>query len=141
MSGKVTYKGVSLKGGNVVFVSTDGGRSVSSSIAEDGSYSGKDIDTGTYKVCVETKSLKPPDGWGRGAMMGGSSGRPGGADKPLDAGTAVPPGYTPSSPGAAVAARNAKRYVMIPDEYGDSTKTTLSIAIQQGAQTYDIDIK
>ncbi len=38
VSGKVSYKGQLLKGGNVTFISSEGKPTVSASIQEDGSY-------------------------------------------------------------------------------------------------------
>jgi hypothetical protein len=152
VTGKVTYNGKALKGGNVSFQSTEGLQSYSTEIKEDGTYSAT-IQTGSYKVCVETASLKPP-ATGGGPKTGSSGGPPGakGMTKtgPKDAkegkggpppDAAVPEGYTPSGPAAAKTAENLKRYVQIPDKYGDPTKTDLTYTFKGGTDPFDIDLK
>lgn len=131
ISGKVTYNGKALKGGNVSFVS-DGGQSFASTIKEDGTYSIPDLKSGTYKVCVETESLKPP------ATQFGTAG---GKDTAKPGGSEVPEGYTPSGPPAALQAANAKKYVMIPRTYADPNSTDLTYEFKGGSDTHNIDLK
>src|SRR4051812_22653135 len=58
VSGKVSYKGTPLKGGNVVFNSLEGKESRSAPIAEDGTYRIEKCPVGKVKITVETESLK-----------------------------------------------------------------------------------
>jgi hypothetical protein len=142
VSGKVSYNGKTLKGGNVTFVSTEGQPTQSAGINEDGTYTIKTITAGSYKVCVETASLKPKS---LSPSMG-ASGPPGGAkNSKLDPDTKVPEGYHPSNMAeASIAnanAKNAKLYIAIPDQYADTSKTTLTYTVVGGAQTHDIELK
>src|ERR1044071_9125708 len=59
VTGKVTFKDKTLKGGNVSFVSTEGQPSRTAEIGEDGTYNIPNIIAGTYKITVETDSLRP----------------------------------------------------------------------------------
>lgn len=139
VSGKVTFGNKTLKGGNVTFISTEGLPSQSSGITEEGTYSVPSLTAGTYKVCVETESLKPP----------GFAGPPMGAGAPkgtaLDPDTPIPEGYHPSNPAeaslAGAAARAKKLYVAIPGQYADPNKTDLQYTVVGGQQTYNIELK
>lgn len=137
VSGKVTYNGKNLKGGGVTFMNTEGGQSFAAGIAEDGTYSIPNIAGGTYKITVDTSSLKPAQGgaYGGASMPKGAKGMgpPPGAD--------VPEGYSPSSPAAAAAATNAKRYVEIPAKYADPNQTDLTFTFNGGSVTHDIELK
>src|SRR4051812_29066823 len=59
VSGKVTYKGNPLKGGNVIFLKADG-QSEWADIGEDGKYQIDKILAGPVKIGVVTSTLKPP---------------------------------------------------------------------------------
>jgi len=84
VSGTVTYKGERLKGGTVTFSSASGGPSFTSPIAEDGTYTLHSVESGEYKVCVETESLKPRTAAGpsMGRGPGGKGSPPGGGGPP-----------------------------------------------------------
>lgn len=150
VTGKVTYKDKTLKGGTVTFISTEGRESVSTAIAEDGTYSVPRIAAGEYKVCVDTSNLKPATE-GTGPMvspgMPGGKGAPPAAKGPPPKGggpppdAAVPEGYTASNPAVAAAAVTAKKYVPIPESYKDPAKTDLSFKADGGAQTNNIELK
>jgi hypothetical protein len=56
-------------------------------------------------------------------------------------GVQVPEGYKPSNPAEAAVARNAKRYVQIPESYAKPETTDLSYAFPGGDQTFDINLK
>ena len=140
VTGKVTYQGKPLKGGNVSFHSTEGRPSFASGIAEDGTYKVPDIQGGSYKVCVETASLKPSQG---APMMGPKVSGP-----PPDAKTGAPPkdadipeGYKPSAPAAGQTAANLKKYVAIPDKYAKPDQTDLTYEFKGGSDTVNIDLK
>jgi hypothetical protein len=139
VSGKVTYQGKPLKGGSVSFVSDDGGRSYASGIKEDGTYTVPDLQGGSYKVCVETASLKAGDQAGGGYAPKGAAIPKGKMGPPPDA--PVPEGYTPSDPAAAALAANRRKYVQIPDKYAQPDTTDLTYKFEGGTQTHDIDLK
>ena len=143
VSGKVMYQGKPLNGGSVSFVSTEGNRSYAAGIKEDGTYTVPDLLGGSYKVCVETSSLKPsghqiPGGMGTPAIpKGAKTGAP--ADAPL------PEGYIPqaagSDPAAAALASNKRKYVAIPEKYAKPDETDLAYTFKGGAETFDIELK
>ena len=135
ISGKVTYQGKELKGGNVSFVSAENGPSFSAAIGEDGTYKAQNVRAGKYKLCVETASLKPP----QGAINSGAGKK--GPNIELSPGTKLPEGYTPSSPGEARAVENLKRYVPIPDSYSKPETTDLTCTVTGGDQTQNIELK
>jgi hypothetical protein len=124
VSGKVSYKGVPLKGGNVSFLSSDGKGTVSTSINEDGSYSLPRVPTGAVTICVETQSLNP-------------------------AGKIRAPRYSPppgqKAPEGLMAVSNsappAKRYMWIPPQYADPTKSGLTYTVVGGSQIKDIELQ
>jgi hypothetical protein len=121
VSGKVSYKGNPLKGGNITFASAEGKPSVSTSIDENGTYTCK-APTGKVKVSVETASLKP-------AMAGGKAPKyspPAGQTSPYQSGDT---------------SDLSKRYTEIPETYSDPEKSGLSYEIKGGSQTIDIELK
>ena len=155
VSGKVSFNGAALKGGNVSLVSDGGGPSFSGAIQEDGTYRIPDVRAGTYKVCVETESLKPQTNIGGPANksgpppgMGGRS-APGGPPDPLKNASKiksgppkdveVPEGYNPA--GLAVVQANAKKYVQIPSTYAKAETTDITFKAEGGPQTFDIELK
>jgi hypothetical protein len=149
VTGKVTYQNKTLKGGSVSFVSTDGGQSFSSGIAEDGTYKVPNLQGGSYKVCVDTSSLLPPKTGNAPTMPKGYA--PPGATKvagsPKDQksgpppGADIPEGYKASSPAAMAANTTAKLYVAIPEKYSKPDSTDLTYTFKGGSETFDIDLK
>jgi len=138
ISGKVTYQGKPLKGGNVSFQSTEGRESFAATIGEDGTYSVPKIIGGSYKVCVETDSLKPP--LSAGISKGPSDPKDAKAGPPP--GAQLPEGYKPDNTASgARAAENRKRYVQIPPAYGKPETTDLAYEFKGGTETYDINLK
>jgi hypothetical protein len=121
ISGKVYYKNVPLKGGNVSFVSADKTSQIAK-INEDGSYTVEKVSLGETTICVETASLKPPP-----VGMPKSKGPPGGE---------TPGGYQPPD----YAAR-AKRYTPIPERYASPEKSKLTYMVVGGSQEHDIKLE
>lgn len=135
LTGKVTYQGKALKGGNVTFVSTDGGQTFTGTITADGTYSVPQMTGGEFKVCVETTSVKPAGGPAAQPVI------PKGAKTAPPPGANLPEGYTPSDPAAMAKAAADKRYVPIPPKYADPKDTDLTYSFKGGDQTFDIDLK
>jgi hypothetical protein len=127
VSGKVTYKGQPLGGGNVVFYA-EGKASQTSPISPDGSYSISKIPAGPVKISVETESVrphKPP---------------PGGMSKMVPPKDAIPPGVDPGGVYGPKEA-TAKKYVKIPPQYADAQQSGLTYTVKSGSQTHDIDLQ
>ena len=61
VTGKVYYKGVILKGGNVSFQTEDKKMNRRSEILEDGSYRVDKVPQGDMIITVETASIKPEE--------------------------------------------------------------------------------
>jgi len=119
VSGKVSSNGVPLKGGNVSFVSTEGKRTVSGPINEDGTYKLEKVPVGKVKVVVETESLNPAT---KPKVHYGA---------PKD--QIMPGGYQPPN-----FEEMAKRYRKIPDVYAREEITPLEYTVTSGSQEYDI---
>ena len=132
VSGTVSYKGTPLKGGTITFISTEGQPSAAATLNTEGKYTIPSITGGAYTVCVETASLKPPPNF----VFPKNT-----PSVKLDPNTPVPEGYTPSSPNESKVLQNARRYVPIPEHYGDQKKTDLTFTAGGGEQTHDIDLK
>jgi hypothetical protein len=123
VSGKVSYKGQALKGGTVTFIPKSGDPHTSP-IQEDGSYAMAKIPAGAATITVETTSVRPIP----------KSSLPGPYSKMAK--DVVKEGIGP--PGES---GDAKRYVPIPLNYADHAKSGLSLDVQSGPQTHNIDLK
>lgn len=119
VTGKIYYKNVPLKGGNVTFVSSDKTKSLISPIAEDGSYRIEKVPIGIVKVLVETNSL---------------------AKKSTLRTSTPPPGMKDGNKAAIDPKEMARRYVAIPLNYSDVEKSGLEYTVQGGSQTHDIKL-
>jgi len=142
LAGKVTYSGQPLKGGTVTLI-PDGssGTTFSATIGEDGTYKFDSVQSGKYKVCVETESLKP-GAQQRGPVYNGkalSQGKGKVKNEPPP-GAKLPEGYKMGTPSSGEEA--SKHYVQIPAAYGSPDSTTLSVEVKGGlgTQTYDIPL-
>ena len=151
LSGKVTYKGTSLKGGNVSFTSTGGGPSIAASIQEDGTYTVPSMVAGTYNVTVDNKFLKGASGSSSKMSMPPGGGPPGmakGKGNIPKEGNAPPEGKLnlPGNPAdygykSATMGDAAKLYVEIPDKYASPDQSDLTYTFTSGNQVWDIDLK
>jgi len=120
VSGKVSYNGKVLKGGNVTFVSSEGKPTVSTSIKEDGTYT-LVVPVGPGKICVETQSLNP-------------------AGKSKSMKYSPPPGQqAPEGLGGGSSADTAKRYIPIPERFSNPETSELTYDIK-GSQEHNIDL-
>ncbi len=138
VSGKVTYKGQPLKGGYVAFINSSGGQTFSAPIQEDGSYQIPKITGGSYKVTVETESLKP-QGETKGVPFKSVS-KEGPPKENLPPKLNLPGnpadfGYKMATPGGQL-----DRYVPIPRKYADPDQSGLQFDFRGGNQTYDINL-
>jgi hypothetical protein len=117
VSGKVTIGGKTVPRGSVAFVPPNGKGTRTSEIAEDGTYTVRNLPPGKAAIIVETKSAAPPSA-------------PGGVRMNMPAGA-------PNAPGADA----GKRYVPIPEKYSQAGTSGLSLEVKTGKQEYNIDLK
>jgi len=131
VTGSVNYQGKALKGGSILFHSTEGLQSYTVSIKDDGSYLVPVITAGSYKICVETASIKPDLSYQKSVGAAAAKTKENAPDIPA----------TASNPRTALEARNAKRFTAIPDKYSKPDTTDLALEVKAGEQTFDIDLK
>ncbi|HEX5273377.1 MAG TPA: hypothetical protein VFW33_22930 [Gemmataceae bacterium] len=110
VSGKVTYKGAPVTGGELKFY-PEGGEPVLGTINADGTFNTMGVPPGHVTVTVDTEPLKGPKGAG-GDYTKMARGREG--FKPPETG-----GHTPV-------------YVQIPHKYKDPKTSGLSVDVKQG---------
>ena len=119
VSGKVYYKNVALKGGNVTFFTADKSTSLISPIGEDGSYRVENLPVGVVKISVETKSLKKRANLPKNAPPPGMKGGRRETTDPKDL---------------------ARRFVAIPELFASPETSGLTYTVQGGNQTHDIKL-
>ena len=120
ISGKVSYNGAVVKGGNISVIDAEG-KSFSSPINEDGTYKIDKVAPGDATFMVETKSILAAS-----KVM---------INKP-------PPGQqVPGAPPPVDPEDAKKRYLAIPDKYEDPKTTDLKYTVKSGSQTYDPPLK
>jgi len=122
MSGKVTYKGKDVTGGQLTIFTKDGG-AVPATIEADGTYSVRDLPVGEATVTIDTKTLKPANT---------SAVKFGGGEHKMKTGP-VPEGYSQTAPKG--------QYVEIPAKYADQKKSGLTLTVNSGPQTHDFELK
>jgi hypothetical protein len=120
VSGKITYKGQTLKGGTIAFFSKDATGTYSSGINSDGTYEIKDLPAGLAEVTIETESVNPNIKKQKYGQKGGSS----------------PPPSNVQDKGPA----SAENYVRIPLRYGDRANSKLTMTLTAGNQTKDWEL-
>lgn len=124
VSGKVTYKGEPLKGGNVIFAS-EKGQSLLAPIGEDGTYTIQNVPVGEAKIAVKTKHL------GIVAAMAKMKGA-GGPPQDTSGGVGAPKKLTPEEA--------VRRFVAIPAQYEDTETSGLTFTVKGGSQSHDIPL-
>jgi len=124
VSGKVTYKGQPVKGGDLAFHSKDQGVS-RTFLKEDGTYVLPNAPTGPMKVTVDTEFLNQsaqkaayPGMQGKGPMMDPSK-----------------------MAGGAPAKSSTGEYVKIPAKYSNPDTTTLTVTLEPGKNTKDFPLE
>lgn len=125
VSGKVLYKGKPLPGGTVSFVPPEGKGTVVAQIGEDGSYSVSKVPVGEVTIIVETTSVKPKPGPPRGR-------------RPKEAGGPPKDAPAPEGGGSAAAPTKTKKFVAIPEKYGNPKESPLKYTVTKGNQDYDV---
>jgi hypothetical protein len=121
VTGKVTYKGQPVKGGDIALIPDTGGI-VRSTIEPDGSYTITKAPLGSAKVTVDTKALRPVS---PKAMKG-----------PY-ANAKAPQEVLPKSAKGG----DASHYVAIPPRYADPEKSGLSVEVKNGKNEQNIDLQ
>jgi hypothetical protein len=120
VSGKVYLDDKPLKGGRVVFISTQGKGSASTDIEEDGSYKITKAPVGRAKITVATEWMNP-----RNQSKARKYEPPPGQKSP----------YRKEKEEGVGA-----RYIKIPDEYEEPDKTPLTFEVKGGNQPFDIKL-
>lgn len=121
ISGKVTYKGQPLKGGQVTFISDQGGGGQANISEEDGSYTMEKVPIGPGTFAVQPPMMGPPP------MMPGSAAPAKGMELPSD--------LDPS-----VFHRGGGRSLSLPDKYTDPQTSGLQFTVTGGAQQHNIEL-
>lgn len=128
VSGSVSYKGKTVTGGSISFV-TPTGTPYSSAISVDGTYAVADLPTGEMIVVVETESVNPEvkaasgkDADRRNAMMGARTGPNG------------------QSGGGGSSGLEAK-YIKIPEKYSKSKTSPLTYMVKNGRQVHPVELE
>jgi len=116
LSGKVTYKGAPVTGGNLMLTAKKGGAINSIIISPDGTYSLTDLPEGEMTVTIETESIKES-----GAEEYGGKKMP----------------TSPQPKGANIV---KGKYVKIPDKYNNINTSGLSVTLTAGDNTKDFDL-
>ena len=145
LSGKVTYKGEPLKGGTITFL---GPYTYSTDIKIDGSYEIPKMYSGSYRIAVETDSVKGEEGSGPftfktpgGMKLPSKNQLPPEAKYPPIAKLPVnPKEYGYSQPNVNPDYDIKKRYVQIPKKYADPNTSGLTYDFPGGAQTHNINL-
>jgi hypothetical protein len=125
VSGKVTYEGQVVTGGNVVFVPESGPSASATIDPEDGSYKIQKIPAG--KVMVAVVSARAEGG-------GGPFGPPEGAMNGPPPGVTLPPGVKYG------AGTSKAKYMAELDPYNDPNKSGITHMVTAGSQTWNIEL-
>lgn len=120
-TGKISYKGTTVGGGSIAFVTADGAR-YSSPIKGDGTYTVSQLPVGEMTVTIETdsanKDRKDPN-YGGGMAKGGPTGSPRPDTAKADAGGS---------------------YVKIPAKYKDAKTSGLKVSLTASKNSKDFDL-
>jgi hypothetical protein len=128
VSGRVTYKSESLKGGEIAFHSDQG--TYRTSINQDGTYEISDLPAGAQTVTVETESLNPDK---KAKIPGGARGA---ASMNERLAAERKGGFGPPSREEQLA-----RYTKIPAKYAKVDTSDLKITLEKGKQTQNFELK
>ena len=126
VTGKVLYEGKPLPGGQVTFVTVNGGFVSSGHIDQNGNYR-INAPVGEVLIGVDNSMLRPGGGGGKGGKGGGGNAPKGGAAHPNR------PDSEPENPIKG-------RWVNIPLIYADPQQSGLKYTVKPGSQTYDINL-
>jgi len=150
IKGKVSYKGVPLKGGKVLYYSTeDESKIFGGPINEDGTFEVLAIAPGTYKVCIDTSSGSPvrkgpPPDQGKDKGQGDSKFKQDEKKdvKPFDPKELKDQEHGHASNKDVMKQVSSRQQVDVPQKYRgkDSTDITFTATADAG-QTHEIDIK
>jgi hypothetical protein len=146
LSGKVTYKGEPLKGGTITFL---GPYTYSTDIKIDGSYEIAKMYSGSYRVAIETESIKGEEGSSpfsfktpAGTKLPSKNQLPPEAkDPPIGKLPVDPKAFGYSQPNVNPDYDIKKRYVQIPKKYGDPNTSGLTYDFPGGTQTHNINLQ
>lgn len=132
VSGKVTYKGKSMTGGEIHFIPASESGNFATQIEKDGSYSISKLPPGPAKITIMTASPTPPM-----AMMGKRRGGGAGAKKGMEKQQQMLKGKGGEHEGERAA---PAEIVAVPEKYADPEKSGLQVDVKGGRQSFDIKI-
>ena len=140
VSGKVTYKGQPVPGGQLLFRPADPQQNaVPVTLDEEGRYSAV-LPTGEVTVSVDNRDREPRASFG-GGVPAGIPLTPEARAK-LGKGKAAAPAPPPDKPveSADAASEPSGRYVRIPEKYYMAETTDLKFTVKGGDQTQDFEL-
>jgi hypothetical protein len=118
VSGKVTYNGRPVTGGQVTFVTVKGGYASGGVIDENGNYK-VTVPVGDVKITVDNSMLGRG---GRGVPRGGGGGML-------------------KRPDSEAPTEMKGRYMDLPSKYANADQTDLTYTVVAGPQTHNIELK
>ncbi len=122
ISGKVTYNGTPVGGGNIQFFTPNNESGLyNAAIKSDGTFAAGDLPVGEMVVTIETESINPNKAkaeYKKGGKQGGMS--------PVGSGTGQ---------------LNTGNYVKIPEKYKKSDTSGLKATLKPGKNTQNFELK
>ena len=116
VQGRVTYKGIPLPEGIVLFLAEDGRQDIGS-ISLDGTYVVERAPVGVNQVSVQTSPPLPP------------------------AGPAMRRANEPEKKGVPTGNKGLVKSVPIPSRYANTDTSGLTFAVHEGSNKFDIELK
>jgi hypothetical protein len=133
VSGKITYKGETVKGGNIQFIGKGDAPPARATITKDGTYEIADAPVGDFLVSIETESMNPHKA---GPTYGQAMAK-------KAKGPVMDPSKMAGDSGGGMMSPEemAARYVKIPDKYNNPNKSGLTATFKPGRNTVDFPLK
>ncbi|HEY7328328.1 MAG TPA: hypothetical protein VH592_11840 [Gemmataceae bacterium] len=137
VSGKITYKGKAVTGGEIRFHPESKSGNFATEIKSDGSYSVSKVPPGPAKITITTFGTAPPTGNMGGRGMGG---RGRGDNKAMEGMKKKAEMIKSKKEMEGKADEAPTERVAVPEKYSDPEKTDLKVDVKGGRQTHDINL-
>lgn len=130
ISGKVTFKGAPVTGGQVNFYNAQGGMAGSAPLGADGTYTATDMPVGELTITINNEDLNPET-----------------AAKDMTSKAGAKTGYASKGAGGKMmytpdvlknAGQGTLKYVALPKKYADKSQSGKKATIKSGANKVDI---
>ncbi len=143
VSGKVTYQGKPVTGGQISFIPDGSGSPYTSQIKSDGTYQVTDVPSGECTVTIEAlpdpNKAKGP-AYGQGQMEDAAKAAEKAKSEHKDkSGMQMPAAGGSPVPGAAGSGPQGQ-YMKLPEKYADPKTSGLKMSIKKGSNTKDWDL-